>query len=213
MNKETMTIHKALIELKTLDDRINKAIITSTFVTTNKHSNKKFLGVTIEEYCQTMKSNYQKVTDLIQRRNAIKRAVVLSNATTKVTIGGVEYTVAEAIEMKNHGMEYKTKLLDFITREYSKAKREIDQNNGDRLEEKADAYVATLYGNSDMKNLSEEVQKVRTDFITAQTYELLDPIGVEKVLESLDKEINEFMVDVDSALSVSNALTVIEISY
>ena len=213
MTNETMTIHKALVELKTLDDRINKAISTSTFVTSNKHSNKKFLGVTVEEYCQTMKANYQKVTDLITRRNAIKRAVVLSNAITKVTIGGIEYTVAEAIEMKNHGMEYKVTLRNRIERDYSAAARNIDLSNGDKLEEKADAYVATLYGNSDMKNLSDEVQKVRNDFITAQTYELLDPIDVEKVLESLDKEINDFMVDVDSALSVSNALTTIEISY
>lgn len=213
MNTEKMTIHKALVELKTLDDRINKAIEGSRFVVANKHSNQKYFGITVAEQCELMKSNYQKATDLIKRRNAIKRAVVLSNAVTKVTIGGVEYTVAEAIEMKNHGMEYKVDLFKHIGREYANATREIDANNGDKLEAKADAYITTLYGNSDMKNLSEEVQKVRRDFIVAQTYELLDPIGVETVLDTLEKEVNDFMVDVDSALSVSNALTEIEISY
>ena len=188
MTTETMTIHKALIELKTLDDRINKAIVASKYVTTNKHSNKKFLGITVEEYGARMKSNYQKVTDLIQRRNAIKKAVVYSNATTKVTIGAVEYTVAEAIEMKNHGMEYKISLVEQMCRDYATAKRDIENNNGSKLEEKADNYIANLYGNSDMKNLSEEVQKVRNDFITAQTYELLDPINIEKAIEELIKE-------------------------
>lgn len=213
MTNETMTIHKALIELKTLDNRISKEIGAANFVIINKHSNKKVFGVSIEEYTKTMKANYQTVADLIKRRNAIKKAVVLSNAVTKVNIGGQEYTVAEAIEMKNHGMEHKATLLRTIERQFASAKRDIELNNGNELERKADAYVATLYGSSDMKNLADDVQKVRKDFIEAQSYELVDPIGVEKVIESLKKEIDEFMVEVDSTLSVSNALTTIEISY
>lgn len=213
MTNETMTIHKALIELKTLENRIGKEIGNADFVIANKHSNKKVSGVSVEEYSQMMKADYQKITDLIKRRNAIKKAVVLSNAVTKVTIGGSEYTVAEAIEMKNHGMEHKETLLKYIERQYADVKRYIENSNGSELERKADAYVATLYGNSDMKNLADDVQKVRKDFIEAQSFELVDPIGVEKVIESLKKEIDEFMVDVDSTLSVSNALTTIEISY
>lgn len=213
MTTETMTIHKALIELKTLDNRISKEIGATEFVSFNKHSNKKVNGVTVEQFAQHMKEGYQKVTDLIKRRNAIKKAVVLSNAVTKVTIGGQEYTVAEAIEMKNHGMEHKHQLLNELERDFAKAKQEVELHNGTELEKKADAYVATLYGNSDMKNLAEDVQKVRKDFIEAQTYELVDPINVGKVIESLKTEIDNFMVDVDSTLSVSNALTTIEISY
>jgi hypothetical protein len=213
MNTERMSVHKALSELKTLDDRIEKNIEGSCFVVANKHSNQKFMGMPIDELKEHMKSNYQKVTDLITRRNAIKRAVVLSNAITKVIIGGVEYTVAEAIEMKNHGIEHYALFLGHIKREYASAKREIETNNGDKLEAKADTYITTLYGNSDMKNLSEEVQSTRKDFIASQTYELIDSIGVESVIEELEKTIDEFIVDVDSALSVSNALTEIEISY
>lgn len=213
MTNETMTIHKALIELKTLDNRIDKEIDAAQFTFVNKHSNKKVNGVTVEEYSQNIKANYQKVNDLIKRRNAIKKAVVLSNAVTKVTIGGQEYTVAEAIEMKNHGMEHKQFLLNTIEREFAKNKRAVESFNGEELEKKADAYVTTLYGNSDMKNSADDVQRVRKDFIEAQTYELIDPIGVEKVIESLKKEIDEFMVNVDSTLSVSNALTTIEINY
>ena len=213
MTNETMTIHKALIELKTLDNRISKEIREARFVIINKHSNKKMFGMSVDEYKQNMKADYQTITDLIKRRNAIKKAVVLSNAVTKVTIGGNEYTVAEAIEMKNHGMENKATLLKQIELDLAMAKRDIERNNGDELESKADAYVATLYGSSDMKNLADDVQKVRKDFIEAQTYEMVDPIGVEKVIESLKKEIDEFMVDVDSTLSVSNALTTIEVNY
>ena len=41
--KETMTIYKALSELKTLDARISNAM-DNTFVVSNKHSNAKIGG-------------------------------------------------------------------------------------------------------------------------------------------------------------------------
>lgn len=104
MTTEKMTVHKALCELKTLDARIQKSIQQGTFVFANKHSNNKVAGVSIGTYSEEIRAAYQSAKDLIARRDAIKRAVTLSNATVKVTIGGKEYTVAEAIEMKNHGM-------------------------------------------------------------------------------------------------------------
>ena len=39
MTNEKMTVHKALAELKIIDDRINNAIVSGTYVIANKHSN------------------------------------------------------------------------------------------------------------------------------------------------------------------------------
>ena len=78
---------------------------------------------------------------------------------------------------------------------------------------RADEYIKSLYGNTDMKNASEDIKKTRADFIAAQTFEIVDPIGIKVEMERLDKEINGFMVDIDSALSVSNALTEITVEY
>ena len=97
--KETMTIHKALSELKTLGDRINSAMEEATFVVANKHSNAKIGGQSIAEFSQAAQQSLQSVMTLINRRNAIKRAVTRSNAETMVNINGKEYTVAEAIDM------------------------------------------------------------------------------------------------------------------
>ena len=102
MTKETMVVHRALAELKTMDSRIEKAIRNTVYVLAVKHSAEKINGVKVGDFKDNMKSSYQKVTDLMARRDAMKRAVVLSNATTKVKIGGVNYTVAEAIEIKNN---------------------------------------------------------------------------------------------------------------
>lgn len=213
MTTEKMTVHKALCELKTLDSRIQKAIGESVFVFANKHSNNKVSGMGIGEYSAEIKAKYQSVCDLLARRDAIKRAVTLSNASVKVTIGGKEYTVAEAIEMKNHGIPREQMLLKKLDGDNKKARRLSDENNGEILEMRADEYVKSLYGNVDMKGASEEIKKVRADFISAQTMEIVDPIGIASEMERLDEEITTFVVEIDSALSVSNALTELEISY
>lgn len=213
MTTEKMSVHKALCELKTIDSRIQKGTQQSVFVFVNKHANNKVSGVSVGEYSAEVKSAYQSVTALIARRDAIKRAVTLSNATVKVTIGGKEYTVAEAIEMKNHGIPLKQMLLKKLDSDNRRARREADENNGDMLEMRADEYVKSLYGNVDMKGASEEIKKVRADFIAAQTMEIVDPIGIKAEMERLEKEINDFTVEIDSALSVSNALTELTIEY
>ena len=164
-------------------------------------------------YCDEIKSAYQRVNDLLGRRDAIKRAVVLSNAVTKVAINGREYTVAEAIEMKNHGIPLMQSLLKKLERDNRVARNDANQNNGEMLEMRADEYIKSLYGNTDMKNAGDDILKVRKEFIDAHTYEIVDPISIKGEMERLEKEINGFMVDIDSALSVSNAVTEIEIEY
>lgn len=214
MTNEKMTVHKALAELRTIDSRISSAINEASFVIANKHSNQKISGLSITEYKNQAEASFKKAQDLTARRNAIKRAVVLSNARTEVTIAGVVYTVAEAIEMKNHGIAHWQRLLNKFSEDYHRAKLEADRNNGDRLEARADEHVKNMFdGKVDMKNLSEEALNARNQFIANQTYELIDPLKAKDKMEELDAKINAFMVEIDAALSVSNALTEIEISY
>lgn len=212
MTTEKMNVHKALAELKILDDRIIKAINSVEACISNKHSNTKVKGVDIKVYTGVMKSSYDKATDLIKRREAIKRAVVLSNTVTKVTVADKEYTVAESIEMKNHGMDFKKLLKQKIKKQYDAAMAQIITENG-KLEDKAENYVVGLYGSKEGKTSTEEFTKTREAYIEAQTMELVDPIGVLKEMEDLETEIAEFTAEVDAALSVSNSLTEIEITY
>ena len=213
MTEETMTIHKALAELKILDDRIMKAIHEGTYCVANRHSNEKIKGISIEKYEETIQGFYKKATDLIKRRDAIKRAVVLSNANTKVSINGIDYTVAEAIEMKNHGVEFEKEFLNELREDYRRAQEEIDEHNGDVLEKKAEQYVIGMYGSKDTKTDSTEVEKVKKEYIKNNTYELVDPIGILKKIEELEEKICAFESEVDSALSTSNATTEITIKY
>lgn len=217
MTTEKMTIHKALAELKTMDARITKAIHETPYVLAVKHSAEKINGMTVDNFKDKMRSGYQKATNLIARRDAMKRAVVLSNAATKVKIGDNEYTVAEAIEMKNHGMEFKSDLLHQMNSAYTAAQNELVRNGGEALEKKAEQYalavIAAQPKDSKMSVDSDAMKTLRQTYIDNNTYDLVDPMNIAKVMEKLDAEINEFNAEVDAALSCSNALTVIEFEY
>lgn len=191
---------------------IDKAIYSSTFCKANKHSNQKINGVSIEEFNNQVKADWNKVNDLIKRRNAIKQAVVLSNARTEVEIGDKKYTVAEAIEMKNSGMQYKKNLLEQLMRQYEQQLVIIEKENKG-LEEKAEHYVVNLYGSKESKTSNDEIEKTKKQFVENNTFELVDPIHIKEQINKLEQEISEFMAEVDSKLSVSNALTEIKIEY
>lgn len=213
MTKETMNVHRALIELKTIGGRIQKEVGNTLFVTSNKHSNTKVRGVSLDEFCADTKSQYQSITDLIRRRDAIKRAVTLSNAQQKVTVNGVEYTVAEAIEMKSNGLLYIEHLRDAIVLQLKESEKMADKENRNLLEYRADEYCRATFGSTDMKNASKEVLTARETFIKEQTTELVDPIKAREKIKEMDDFISNFYAEVDAVLSVSNATTEITIEY
>lgn len=213
MTTEKMTVHKALAEIKVMDNRINSAIYSGVYCLANKHSNEKVKGIAVEDYKKVMQGYYDKANDLIKRNEAIKKAVVLSNAITKVKIGENEYTVAEAIWMKNHGIDNKDELLVKLQQQYNKAQAEILKNNGEELDKRAEQYVIGIYGSKEGKADTEAFEKTKKEFIKVNQYELLDPIGILNVIENLEKEIDTFKAEVDAALSTSNAITEIEVTY
>lgn len=212
MPVETMTIHLALSELKLLESRILKKLREGgPYAIPNKHNNDKHNGESIDTYVKNTQSAYQSVRALCERRTALKRAIAMSNAVTTVEICGKTYTVAEAIEMKNHGIPMQRQILQTLVDSYTLAQNTCNRANGDVLEERADAHIRNMYGNTDMKSLTAEAKATREEFIKQQTMEVVDPIGIKAEIERLDKEISDFLTHVDAALSVSNAVTNISI--
>src|SRR5699024_1574089 len=113
--------------LKMLDNRILKAIENANFAVANKHANTRIDGKTVATFVEDAGSAYQRICDLTARRKAIKHALSLSNAATKVSIAGKEYTVAEAIEMKRSGMELKKSLLCTLEAQLNQARRAVEK--------------------------------------------------------------------------------------
>lgn len=212
MTIEKMTVHKALAELKMLDKRIIDSISGAQFCTPNRASNTKIGGVEIAEAKDAMKRQFQSCQDLINRQIAIKKAVILSNAKEKVTINGVEYTKAEAIAMHNQGMEYKDALLTQLTNQYKSAQSYCDRHNID-LPEEAAREAERFYANDTSDNKAEKIKKAIDDKIESGTYSIVSGVDITNEIEKLKSEIDAFMTEVDAALSVSNAVTEIEVEY
>lgn len=69
-----------------------------------------------------------------------------------------------------------------------------------------------MYGSRDAID-AQTVEASRAAYIEANKMEIVDPLDVRKKAEALQNEIDQFMSEVDSRISVSNAITQLTISY
>ena len=210
--KETMTVHEALCEAKVLEKRVRQAT-NKTFVTYNKCSNTKIDGDDISVFKDRVKADYQSVCDLIKRFSAIKEAISLSNAKTMIEVCGKQMSVAEALWQMKYGVELKENLLYALQTQYNACVSKVNVENTQRFEEKLERFVANAITNAKEKTNSEDLQKLTEVFKKQNTYELIDPIGIEKEIKELEESVNSFKSKVDSCLQTSNATTIIEIEY
>lgn len=203
-----ITVHAALGELKKISQRIDKAIYNSKFIGTKKKSADKVNDTTmsVDDFIIDSVGNYQSITDLIALRDKIKSAIVLSNATTKLTVGEKEMTVAEAIEYKT-SIEFKIDLLHRMKNQYKEAVAHVNRYN-ERVEENLDSQVSNLAGkDSNKSNLAGYMEEYRKQ----NSWVVVDPLNLKAKIDTLEEEITDFETNVDVALSISNATTFISI--
>ena len=213
MTTETMTIHRGLAELKVLENRILKTISEAKFCAAAKQSMKKLNGVPIEDYKKDAQSSLDSINDLIARHDAIKRAISESNAKTTVTINGVVYTVAEAIYMNQHGIDFKQRLLNMLDYQYSNSIANIETANA-RLSDRADDYTKSLASASEKSNMDPEaIRDARDGYIERETMILIDGIDIKKIRDEITSKISKFKAEVDAVFFYYNATTEITIEY
>ena len=218
MTNERMTITKALSELKVLGNRITTEIRSATFCNVSKHTMRTLNGKNISDVRAEMQSNYDKIVALINRNNAIKKAVNKANASTIVSIDGQQMTVAEAIYMKQTGIDYMKALLNTMTTQYTNTQSLLQNNNGEKLTRACETYIVSLYGtNSSNNTISDEMVEIinaaRAKYIDENTFDLIEGIDTNKAIEDLKNKIDAFEAEVDAAITVANATTEIEINY
>lgn len=198
---EKISVTRALAELKLLDKRITKAISDGKFVS---------YSINGKNAINTFKplEEKQSIEALITRRAALKAAIMKSNATTKVNIGGVEMLVIDAIEMKET-IKYKQSFLQQLKQQQQSTKYSISSTN-ETVSSRLDKLLEANFG-KDSKTKSEEMEAIAKPFLERNEAKLEDPLNLDSLIESLSEEILVFTSNVDYALSESNALTQIEI--
>lgn len=208
---ETMTATKALVELKMLDKRIKQKIADSKFVSVVRGTDKRTVSLEdIDQADKDFKAAKQSIVALIARRNAIKTALVKANAAAVVTVAGRRYTLAEAIERKN-SIAYDEAFLAALKAQHAAAvqtavshNRKVDVSLENLLKSLTEAKEANAIG-------KDEVETTVKAFRSLNETRLFDPINITKVIADLETEIDSFKAEVDTAISVVNAGTTIQI--
>lgn len=207
--KETMSITKALAELKLLDSRVAKTTGQGAFVTYSTGSQAPKVGKSVEEFTKNAQADLESVRTLIKRRGAIKAAVVVSNATTKVDVAGRSFTVAEAIEYKN-AVKHELALIQKIRSDLATAQSFVDRENL-QVQTRLDQHVNNLFGKEGSKDPNYEV--VAQAFRSQNEAKLVDPLGAADLIRKMETEVEDFLLNVDYVLSESNTLTKIDVVY
>jgi hypothetical protein len=202
-----MSVTQGLAELKLLDKRINKEL-SYVFWAKVSTKNNRVDEAALKKVAQ---AEYQSYMDLVKRRDSIKRAIVLSNAVTAVTVGsGTVWkgTVAEAIEHKA-SLTYKKSLLEKIKKCISTVQSEYSSAN-EALERRLDSLLTSELG-KDVKTNPETITALRTSFLETNKVELVDPLDLMKMAKDLSDEIDSFESNVDWVLSEANGRTQISV--
>ena len=214
MASNQMSITQGLAELKLLDRRIKNLIEDNynepdgpycfRFIAVSTKTNQ----VDAEKMKKDALATYQSFNALVKRRDQIKRAIIMKNATTPVRIGTWEGTVAEAIEQKS-SMAYKRTLLYSMKKQVAEVTERL-KTEQKSVSERLDRLLATEMG-KDMKTNPETVAALSASFETNNKITLLDPLESGKVINALEDEIETFTTNVDWVLSEANSKTLITV--
>jgi hypothetical protein len=199
-----ISVTQALAELKLINKRLDKAFVRTKWIAVSTSTR----PVDAETLRKNAQSEEQSYTDLIKRREALKRGVVQSNATTRVKIGEWEGTVAEAVERKT-SIAYKTALLDEYRNAYNNAQEDLRMAR-DAAQSRLDRLLSSELG-KDVRTNPETIAALTTTFNSNNKVELVDPLGLAERIKALEAEIDTFTTNVDWVLSESNGRTMIQI--
>jgi hypothetical protein len=200
----SISVTQALSELKLLRKRIESVTSQATFTKVKKANDL----LDAAKFATQATASYQSFTDLTKRYNALKSAIVLSNATTKVTIGGTEYTVADAVERKR-SIEMENLMLAVMKAQHTATNVEYERHQ--LAEQQRVERLLTTELAKDAKTNVEVVQQLTTTFLAQNKATVLDPLGLAEKIEALSKSIEDFETQVDYSLSESNGRTLISV--
>lgn len=200
-----MSITQGLAELKLLDKRLNKRLDAAPWAAVSTKTNR----VNEDDLKKMAESFYKSYMDLVSRRDTIKRAIVLSNATTNVTIGGKwKGTVAEAIEHKS-SLSYKKKLLEKMKEDVLAAESDYKTAVEER-DSRLDRLLSSELG-KDVKTNPETIAALTASFQETNKIVIVDPLNLKSKASELEEEIDTFESNVDWVLSETNGKTLIDV--
>lgn len=197
-----ISVTQALSELKLVRKRIDNVVDGVEFTRLKKAND--MLDVT--KFSSKATAAHQSFTDLLARYNALKAAIVKSNANTQVTIAGTTYTIAEAVERKRT-IEFERNLLVRFQHQFTRVKEDFETH---QLNEQArvDRLLTTELA-KDAKTNVEVIQQLTATFLAQNKATIVDPLNLADLIRTMTESIENFETKVDYILSESNGRTML----
>lgn len=204
-----MTLHRALAEIKLIEKRINKLIHNSVFVSVVENGKAPQGFTSAEDFVKQASANHDSVTDLIKRRDTIKAALIKANAEHKVEIVGRTMTLAEAIYLRDKGLEEHQELLEKLRRQRTNAAITMEAMAA-TLRERTERHVKEWFSNTERPTAA-EIAEVTEQFEKRYEVKLLDPIDIDAKISEMDHFIDGFRNEVHFILGEANNSVKIDI--
>ena len=211
MSKITLTVQDALAKKKIIETRISDLNIGRlAYVSVATELQDNIGGLKRSDYESKLQSNFDMVDSLISNLRAIKSAINASNAVTKITIAGKEYTCADAIA-RLRSLDTEKGFYVAIKNQIDKCQKEIETRNSRVLDpDNVSEYIGRILGSETKKTDSlygEILERYKKDNLLY----LVDPKHLSEKIESRITEVAEFEAQVHNALVASNITTTIEV--
>ena len=211
-----ITLHRAIAEIKSTNDRLDKLTKCGTFVgVKNKATGLSAGGRKIDAVEKEIIGCLDKFNALYDNLTKLKFALVGANSGIKshddlVTeeVCGKQYTVLEILALKQI-VKHKAGLLTKLKVDFANAKADIDRRMAAE-DSKLQRTIAQL-NNNDADNKEVTIDMITKTYWQSNGFELIDPIHIEELIEHLEKETCAYEVEIDAALSQANALRTIEV--
>jgi hypothetical protein len=203
-----LSIIRALDEVLVLDKRIEKKTQEATFLAMFSKKNRQTLVP--NQFQHAAQADWQCIQDLIHRRNAIKSAILGSNANTYVTVAGERLTIAEVIERKK-SLILQVQLLARMKSQRESVLRAIETNNV-QMDSELQKLLEIHFGKGgSSRTSSNDVEEISKSFRENNSAKLLDPIGLDSKIKEIEQYIEQFQREIKFILSESNAITKITV--
>lgn len=205
-----ISLTRVLSEIKFLEHRIQKAIKSGSYITfSDKRGNVFGTNTNTDEAVKEIQSSYDTVIDLISRRQLLKKVLNEKNACTNVTIGSETMTISETIDRKNTILQ-KGQFLSAMKRAYMQTEDTI-QRLEDQITQKIDQNFMQLSQSKSVNRNTDEYKSIEKMIREKESFNIVDPLKLKNKIDALEKEIDEFDMNVDFALSEINASTFVDV--
>ena len=206
-----MTVQRALNELNTLESRIDKRLSDFRIIGTRKNSENRVSETRepVADFAVRAKSILDSADALLKRQQQLKHAIMTSNAQTMIEVAGVTYSVMTAIDRKRT-IESEKQVLACMKQALRNAETKVLREN-DKVEDYIQRQVLAM-ASGDLANKKDEfITSFEKSYRDKNGWDLVDPLGLRDLIEKREQEILDFELEIDTALTVSNAITKIVI--